>query len=424
MANPEITSQEQETEQGSRAAFAVNVGMLALSGRTVTRCYTDRIGTLDEMVAKMNKISAKLSLGEVRYTVLGEEPSKKGPVLTVALFGEAPRLEGYNFLCRIEHTRAGNLVSVCSAAQSLSLDTTPLRTVEPKCDHCGTSRARRDTFILERDGELRQIGRNCLADFIRSTNVAEALRLWSLMADFSVSVSDDDDGEGPHGGSRFDWTVSEFLSASVASVRVNGFHKSGTDRATRNHVAFILSTPPRDARMYEEWKAAQPTEDDAVRAVAIRAWLMSNTETSDYMHNMRVAATLPCVGRSGGLLASAPVSYMKAVEKVLFSKKREEEPRGAHVGEVGKRAELGSLTVMRIRYSESDFGTKTILALRDAQGNDITWFASGARDYSPGDVLPEARATVKKHEEYKGRPQTVILRLVHGDVLKASAVAS
>ena len=58
---------------------------------------------------------------------------------------------------------------------------------------------------------------------------------------------------------------------------------------------------------------------------------------------------------------------------------------------------------------EGDYGLTTILKLADESDNILTWFASGSKSYQKGDKV-SLKATIKKHDEFKGVKQTVITR--------------
>src|SRR5262249_54955473 len=158
--------------------------------------------------------------------------------------------------------------------------------------------------------------------------------------------------------------------------------------STKSDVAFLMGPRPSYGENQRAWDEGQPKAEHAVRAQTVLAWCRALTDSGDYLYNLRIAATLPTVGKHQGLLASAPVAYTRAMEREL-QRKREvaAKPVGGHVGVVGERSELGDLTVLRIRHTGNEWGEKTIVALADAAGNDLTWFASGVKDLEPGATL-------------------------------------
>ena len=48
--------------------------------------------------------------------------------------------------------------------------------------------------------------------------------------------------------------------------------------------------------------------------------------------------------------------------------------------------------------------------MTDENDNDVTWFCSGGTDLDEGGTY-RVKATPKKHEEYNGRPQTIVNRV-------------
>jgi hypothetical protein len=416
----------------AHALLDLQGALVTLAGGTVSEPLTHRLPALEAILAKVNKRAAKLGAEPVRLAVLGTKVQprlKGGPIVrtVIALFGLAPKVAGHSLVARIEHTPAGNITARCPVGAA-DVDLTKYYNASPVCAHCGTERARKDTFLVRKDetGEIFQIGRNCLADFIRSTDVENALRLWKFLS--SLVVTDGEEEEGSSGGSwHSDPSVIEYLSYAVSAVATDGFRKSNVPNSTKDHISFLMGTPPnRETHFdtYQMWAAGQPTNAHFVRAETILAWCLTQNDSNDYLRNLRISCSLPNVGKHAGLLASAPVAYARHIEGVV-KKTREvakpTAPKGVHVGVVGQRLELGDLTVMRVRYYETDFGTKTILALETAEGNALTWFASGARDFTAGDVMKSARATVKKHDEYQGRPQTVVSRLAFVEEKKEEA---
>lgn len=422
---------------GGEIACAVSAAFASLGGATVMTIRADRLGWAEDIAAKAKAKAEKLGVEPLRFATLGTRMvarSREGggtrwvEVATIALWGAAPRVSGHTLLARVEHTEAGNLVSRAPVgAEGIDLDA--FRSAKPRCEHCGAARRRKDTFVLRAtDGQLVQVGRNCLADFIRSEDLKHGLDLWKLLAEFSAGGGEgDEDGfGGGRGGDRSPGTLS-YLAHAVAAVRVDGFHKSDSDRATKNTIGFAMARrPTHDSRSAASWDDLQPTPADAERAAIILAWCVGQAGTSDYEHNLRVACSLPQVGRSYGLLASAPSAYARHVEGIV--RKAHEAAQiaqnpGHHVGEIGKRADLGDLTVLRTRFSEGNYGTTTIVALVDAQGNRMTWFASGAKDFDAGTVLHGCKATPKKHGEFKGTPDTTVSRLSWASETKATVAA-
>ena len=76
-------------------------------------------------------------------------------------------------------------------------------------------------------------------------------------------------------------------------------------------------------------------------------------------------------------------------------------------GEVGERLDR-TLTVKKVTQLENYFGTSTFYLFEDESGNEYCWTTS-ARQLDLGETY-EVRGTVKAHQVYKGKKQTVLTR--------------
>lgn len=391
-----------------------------------TTCYqipTSRLDDLKSKVTRLARRARKLGLAPVallehkecaRTSYRENGRAYELPCTWVELTGPSPVVNGHDFIARVEHTEAGNLVSRVDDGE---LDLTAYRTAKPVCDHCKSARMRRDTFVLRApDGTLHQIGRNCLADYLRSGDVEVAIGIMRLVEELSRSASGgDDDGEGGFGGG---WVLvippSEFVAAAVAAVRQCGWvsSKAATESAmpTRHTARYIAGQPPSDERERRSWLAMQPTKADIERAAKIVEWITASTDTSDYMHNLRVAVAMNgTTRRTEGLLASTVIAYERHVEGIE-RKRRESEGRveSTYFGEIGKRYEIAG-TVERVHYIDGHYGTTTLIVLADAEGHRFKWFATGSKEVETGAAI-SLKGTVKSHEQYKGAKETVLTR--------------
>ena len=86
-----------------------------------------------------------------------------------------------------------------------------------------------------------------------------------------------------------------------------------------------------------------------------------------------------------------------------------------HWGTVGKRAEV-EVTVKKVITIDGDYGTSFLCIMESAEGHALKTFSTGAfvtdaiRAEETGETL-RVKATVKKHDTYQGKPQTVVTRV-------------
>ncbi len=382
-----------------------------------------RLEDLRVSVAKLNKRAEKLGQAPCGVVEHGCEirarQTENGrwyelPYVLISASGSAPRVADATLLARVEHTEAGNIVACAPGIESQP----EWREVDARCEHCNTRRKRIDTFVVETPAGVTLVGRNCLADFVRSTDVAGALQLWKIIAEFSRAAGEpSDDDWASYGGGRHYIDTERFIACAIRSVRAQGFKKSKEDGSTSSAAEFAAGRCPVGERSEADWKAAQPAECDWQAARDAVAWLKGDLTdkeaASDFIQNARVIVQLPVLKpRNYGLAAAIGWSYFKKTEHEL-AKRREREARkpSSHYGEQGKRYSFARLTVTLVRYFDGVYGTTTLAKLVDDEGRAFSWFASGEHEFKAGQVWT-GKGTVKKHEidKYTNEPVTVLSR--------------
>jgi hypothetical protein len=135
------------------------------------------------------------------------------------ILGEPPKIEGYEFIARLEHANKGNFIYTNPKASVSNLPP-EFKSMNQHCDVCKTNRDRNDTFVikmLEDDpkrfpdkeaGDLMMVGRNCLARFLPGITI-NGLIMWTKMVDAVtdlINQSDEfpeDDGYDGEGGGGY-----------------------------------------------------------------------------------------------------------------------------------------------------------------------------------------------------------------------------
>lgn len=353
------------------------------------------------------------------------EYTDTGRVLTVGvarLGGTVPKVAGWTLVAKVEHHgEIGNVISRAPGYEEFPLPV-ELRTAASTCDHCRVNRMRNDTFVLVSDaGEQKRIGRNCLADFIRTEDVAGALAMWQffylLRASLSEYGSDDDEGGG--GSGRIVIGTRHFIGCTIAAIRQNGWVSSKEanehSKTATKTIASLLAYPCRSnlSRDRQEWLDGQPKESDSAEADSIIEWAGTLGERpllTDYLSNLRVSIALGYVdNRAEGLVASSVIAYRRELEKEVERQKREKAPPSSHFGEVGKRYPFEGLEIIAVRHIDGNYGVTTLLVLVDGEGRRFKWFASGEKNFARGNIV-SGKGTVKKHEEWQGSAETLLSR--------------
>lgn len=400
-----------EADKAQQSFFRINVNMM------------------DDFMKKINRLNnkaAKIGCAPIVVTALGQykriTDEKTGEIEIyncVTIAGEAPQYNGWKFVASLEHTAAGNIVRTSPDAKGI--DTVAYREVENYCEHCNSRRRRKETFILiHDDGTTKQVGRNCIADFLGNTS-PERYGNWFDMMDEAYELANNSLGGG---GERF-FLLETYMGYVVECIERFGFVSSTYAREQRewydNHVettggrALRHLLPPKTKEDERNRDFDFPSEESEQKAKVIVQWakqLKERSDLNDYLHNLTVIANGEVVTWNKlSFAASMANAYRMDMEQIEYkareAKEKAERPASEYFGEIGKRENF-TLTVEKVIVSEGFYGVTKIHLMRDDKGNVAKWFSSNVcLDEGETYVL---KATVKDHDEYKGEKQTVLTR--------------
>jgi len=396
------------------------------------------LSILNEKVAKFNRRATRLGLPLMQVIVEGEQIETRTQDITgltyqvkynlVKVIGDVPRINGWAVAARVEFTEAGNLVHVAPGfMQGVRND---WRTVGNVCQHCNSKRRRNDLIVIRHEsGEEKIVGRNCVADYIRTTNADGLIAYAEAINEVGMLVQDSEREFWGDGGGRAEATetLDNVLRYASVCIRRLGWVSgamarndfSGLSVSTADNVRRLMY-PPRNSAGYDSWvkwvkkNELYASDFDAEELELAKAWLaaiQTTTTINEYMHNLRVIRDLGYVEYSKmGYAVSIIIAAKKARDEEIKRAESEKSsgPKG-YIGEVGKRLRGLSVTVKRVHPISTDYGVKTVITF-DHEGNDLTWFATGdqSEDYRQGSSYT-IDATVKAHRDNEkfGKSTTV-----------------
>ena len=263
--------------------------------------------------------------------------------------------------------------------------------------------------------EYKQVGRNCLADFIGFDPHAAAAMAEILASAGDFASACEEGGEG-FNGTRTYYTISEYLQHVAVMIRKGGWLSKGkaweqgnVEMATAN-CAWENMRLANSRDLSDNQKAEKVEEQDVAVVAKTIDYLNSHFDMedtaaaalSDYEHNLRVAFLSGAVQpKTAGILASA-INYAareqeKKSERVDFSNSQ-------FVGEIGKRA-----IFMGLKCVFPGFGGRPVVFV-DAAGNKVSAWNPGF-NVEKGDTY-NVKATPVKQDEYKGIKSTMLNRMV------------
>lgn len=385
-----------------------------------------KLATLDKRRARLAAKhtltdAAPISLDVVRtYTEKRADVDGRKYLIELAdvtVTGTTPRIAGWEIVAVLEHTDAGNIVRTIPTAELAEGELVRFRNVRPHCEHCNHKRYRKDTYIVrDTAGDTRQVGRTCLSAYTGGLSPAAAIAMARVLLAVGGEL-DDAAGMGYGGCSDYYGAgVLEFLAAVALSIRLYGWTSRTAARdafppqeATADHVwgALYPTNHPAPQKAAREFFAKLTDADKSAAADALAK--SSELGDSDYEHNLRVAIGGEIIThRTAGIAASLITWYERAMGREVARKARAKRAANSeHIGAVKERLTV-DVTIESIHDCESDWGTTHIHKMIDSAGNALTWFSSSKR-LTVGQAYT-MKATVKKHDEYRGEKQTVVTR--------------
>jgi hypothetical protein len=387
---------------------------------------------MDRLKSKLEKIQRKidkLNAGSLTWKETGEEyweqtHDKHGvklfnPIVRrnviIEVEGESPQVEGWTFVGTIQHLENGNILRTVLEYSGPDIPI-QYRTADQSCDHCRVFRYRIDTYLLVKEGEFKQVGRNCLADFLGGLSPEAAASCCTYLSEVSEIFDEESDfyaGGDNHG--RGYLPVKTFLLRALEVIHTFGWYsrtkasedwiKSTADRVLDTFYNNVYWTP----KMLESLKR-KPEDTETVKEALEWIRNMSDEEIGEqqsYLWNLKIACSSEYVpNRAEGIVASLFGAYDRNSKHI--EKKEVERTISQYVGKVGKRAAY-VLSLRALREFEGMYGLKTMHRFVDEAGNVFVWFKTGETNMEI-DRTYHIIATVKNHEEYHGVEQTVITR--------------
>ena len=355
--------------------------------------------------------------------------------------GDAPVVQGYTFLGRVEHLAEGNILAA-APGQEIPAE---YRQAAPLCRQCFTVRRRLDTFVLRCDatGETVQVGRNCLADYLRDAGTAEALLDWAAWHQ-GIERTLGEEAERTGGRIEVRVPVETIIRHAVVFTGLHGWVSAAVarDRGVPSSARKIGDWLylPRFGDKTPEWltpdyqarlDAAETTE----LVDTVLAWVNTDLAGRDDAHLTNYEANLVVAFRQGsitgqhvGLVASAVGAFYRVRDQIREEARKAAEKAanrpiggGGHLGQVGERLAL-KVHVDRINGPyPGEYGDSYMVLMTTDGGHKLVWW-TGESLTLEADTDYYIKATVKKHGEFNGEPQTQVSRateITEEDYVKA-----
>lgn len=393
------------------------IKLLAPPKGKVFRIPEENLDYLYDKIAKLNGHAEKAGCVPVKLDIISidqKTDADSGAVkfwYNVYVEGEAPKIKGWTFLGALTHAPEGNIIRlVPGKTVPQSYWTSP-----PKCDYCHKDWiVRRDTYILQNDkGEYKQVGGNCLADFLghpdpfKYANYAEAY----AGLDQEVTALEKESSNVPT-FTRED--LKTFLAEVAAVIDQEGWVSRGAVYQGKGGLA--TADLALDHLHRKTAKRIYPSQKNLDEADKVISYMRVDLKPeNDYQQNLKTLTSKDVftVKEGSGIVASAVPYYRREMEKqIKQAQQAKVSAASTYIGTEGERLYDVHVTVIGQQLMDGGMYQSMLIRMIDDKGNILTWFGVGqassqmetGKDYT-------ISATVKKHQEYKGTKQTLVTRV-------------
>lgn len=385
---------------------------------------------LQSKIQPLNRRAAKLKLPPIEIKIHGETWKEiqspvggapyKQKIVDVEVIGQTPKLADWTFVATIEHKEGGNIIRIVPDEEN-NQEIKRFFDAQPHyCDWCKKKRRRIDTFIVRNTttNELKQVGRNCLKDFLGGKEPGAILWYLSVVGTLS-SVLSDAAGEYERSG-RMEYSHEPVNVLALASLIVDnyGFVKTSEREikglTTADFVRHIMfhPRPPREPEIFSKTRDQIHAEFSQRKQEAEKIVQWFNTSitpqekaSNNFFHTLDVLLKSKISERDVGYLVAIVPMYKKAQEDKLAQKTPSQ-----WVGAVGQKIAPTSVKVTGEQTIDGPYGRTQIVRMQDANGNMYTWFNNSAGKYQQGEEMTIV-GTIKKHDEFRGTKVTVLTRV-------------
>lgn len=392
---------------------------------------------LEEFKVKFDKLvkrAIKLNSEPIKYEIVRTYTEKQGDTEVfnvyheVIVSGPAPKLEGWAFVGTLDHNRTDDgMVNILRSVLGESIPK-KYHQANPDCDHCGKRLYRKDTFIVRKDQDYKQVGRACLKDFLGSHKSPEMIASY---AQFLSTLSDTLKEYTENRGCRVDpvYDINTVFAWSAAAIREKGFvsasavEKGLPGPTTKTIVSANVNPWTRtieERREFERVYKVTITEEDNVTAKETIEWIENHKdENNDFIFNLKQIAKLPFVkGRQFGYIAAAAFMWVKERDKLIFEKKQNEEVNDTPLGNPGDKVTFTATVIKISNYQGRSFnyydnGLRALYTMKTTTSQIVVWFSNQGK-MNEGDTVT-IKASIEKLDRndfapYKGVTKTVIKR--------------
>jgi len=302
------------------------------------------------------------------------------------------------------------------------------------CDHCGRRINRTRGYVFKNGaGKLLCIGSTCVDEYF-GIDVEKLLDMRSIIGEAIFAGGLDDETREMLRSYKSDLGLwRQFFAVSRHLIKIEGYiSKSKVEMgqarqstaSSTNAILSVLNTCHTDLKEEFEKQYRKELND-------IEAWksFLNFYETldpkSNFETNMKSIVLTMDVTRDGIMAYAVWKHYLETVIKPREEAAKKARKPSEWIGKEGERIETDVLVLKSIEKARESmgYGYKScyyINKMITPEGNLLTWFGSKPMEE---ETECRIRATVKKHEEYRGEKITVVTRVMEKVVENGSRIS-
>ena len=365
----------------------------------MAKILSHKKGDLIAFVAKKNKRAEKLGVPGISYTFgdayYAEIDDKTYEFIPVTIDESTIKLNGWAVVGTIDFIDTTPIIN-----SYIDLPAWVFEVAPTTCHHCNVAQRRNKLYVVKNDsGEIKVVGRTCLADFIGHTS-AES---YAYMAECIIAIIDEMDDMSDVGECTPNCYKTDYvLAVAVKITKEIGYisKDKAADQGTASTADLVRSALCAKSGAFE---SNEEYLECVEKANKILSWVRDITPDNTYMYNINAIAKLGYITwKQIGFVSSMVPTYHNAMEKAKVST-----VESNFIGNVGdKKVEFSGKVVSIFAFS-STFGTIYMHKI-DCYGNIVIYKTS--KIFADEDQEIKFVGTIKSHEVYNGIKQTVVTR--------------
>lgn len=357
----------------------------------------DVVKELERLKRKAEKYGQSISwtVGNEYATgrnIISSQGNERIIVQDVTIDSEIIKAGDYAVIAMIEHLDGGNVVTMFDADMSVN---PAWRSAPAHCEHCGISRDRLITYLVQGNDGIKQVGSSCLRDY--SGINPQLIGINNQLSDLLLEAVEYRNINMQ--GSSIAYDSIKCLALAFDVYNRQGYIKAGESGSNKDAL--------RDAMSKKE----SPSNIGLQSAQNMADYLMSND--CENLDNVKaIVLNGFCKWTHAGYLAVAPLLWSKKIEADERARLRQAEidadsTVSDYVGSTGQRLVFEIAECKLLTSWPTDYGMTYLYKMRDVSGNVLVWFASKLlQGFEHGKV----KATVKDHADRDGVKQTILTR--------------